>query len=695
MQFLISNTFSQSLGRLQIQEQKATKLSVFDMQMDPTSPGLQFHRINNSKDANFWSIRVNLDLRIIVHKTEDSFLICYVDHHDDAYAWAERRRVDIHPRTGAAQIVEVRERVEEIPTYVEILAESPEEPKLFETLSNDDLLGVGVPEEWIGDVLNATESRFFELHNHLPGEASEALLSFATDGILGVTPPSPAAPTPFEHPDALRRFRVFDNVEELKTALDLPWEEWIVFLHPSQRTIVDQNFNGPARVTGSAGTGKTIVAVHRAARHLREDTKARILLTTFSSPLALSVAEKLNLLMPDEPQILDRATVLSFKGVAKELYMLINGHEPRIANDFQIRDAISSAATELDYHDTGLNFLVSEWQNVVDAWQISSLEGYSAISRIGRRNRLGGQQRARLWPVLEIARKKISNVGRVTWNQVFQNVAEYYSAKSVKPFNHVIVDESQDLSVTQLRMLAAISVDAANSLFFAGDIGQRIFQEPYSWKSLGIDIRGRSFTLKVNYRTSHQIRSVIDKLLPKTLRDADGNEDSRSGVVSVFNGTKPTLKSFDSHQSEIHAISVWIQQQVSGGVGRHEIGIFTRDFDQLVRARKAVQLSDSNVCELSKRQERRENSIRIGTMHLAKGLEFRSVCVMACDDGILPLESRLDLAADEDELELHFETERHLFYVACTRARDELYISSVTPRSEFVDDLERTLEYKS
>ena len=691
MKFLIANTFSQSLGKLQAQEQKAAKVTALDLQMDPSLPGLQFHRISNSKDANFWSIRVSRDLRIIVHKTANSFLICYVGHHDDAYAWAERRRVDTHPRTGAAQIVEVRERVEEIPVYVEVAAEAPPEPKIFASLAEDELLGVGVPEEWLTDVQNATENSFFDLHDHLPGEASEALLNFATGGKLSMGALLATDATPFEHPDAMRRFRSFDSVDELKTALDLPWEQWIVFLHPSQRAVVERDFNGPARVTGSAGTGKTIVALHRAARHLREDVNARVLLTSFSSPLANSIKGKLALLLSEEQHLLDRATVLSFKGIAKELFMLINGHEPRIANEKLVSDAISAAKSKLDYQDNNLNFLLSEWRNVVDAWQITDIESYSSVQRIGRRNRLGNQQRARLWPVFEQTKRSIKSMGRTTWDEVFQSVADYYVSKPEKPFSHVIVDESQDLSVTQLRMLSAISADSSNCLFFAGDIGQRIFQEPFSWKSLGIDIRGRSSTLKVNYRTSHQIRLVIDKLLPETLRDADGNEDSRQGVVSVINGTKPNLRDFSDQQSENTAVSVWIGKQISQGIEPHEIGIFTRETDQLIRARRAVQQADQSVCELSERQERAEAAVRIGTMHLAKGLEFRSVCVMACDDGILPLENRLDISGDEDELELHFETERHLFYVACTRARDDLLVTSVRPRSEFIDDLEQSL----
>jgi plasmid maintenance system killer protein len=255
MEFRIADTFTTALAKLNAQEQKAAKTAAFDLQLDPSRPGLQFHRIDKSKDANFWSIRVNADIRIIVHKTAASFLLCYVDHHDEAYAWATRRRIEAHPKTGAIQIVEVRERVEEIapPSHTaQPLAEpkieraTPVAPPLFEALSPDDLLTIGVPGDWIEDIRQASEDSFLHLASHLPAEAAEALLEYAATGTLHRAVPPPVHADPFTHPDALRRFRVVENIEELQRALEYPWEKWTVFLHPSQREIVERDFTGPA-----------------------------------------------------------------------------------------------------------------------------------------------------------------------------------------------------------------------------------------------------------------------------------------------------------------------------------------------------------------------------------------------------------------------------------------------------------------
>jgi len=237
-------------------------------------------------------------------------------------------------------------------------------------------------------------------------------------------------------------------------------------------------------------------------------------------------------------------------------------------------------------------------------------------------------------------------------------------------------------------MLATIAGNGQNALFFAGDLGQRIFQEPFSWLALGVDIRGRSSTLKVNYRTSHQIRQAVDKLLPLSIRDVDGNEEDRKGTVSVFNGPDPEVQVHVDQKSEISDIGLWVHEAIDECIEPEEIGIFVRSNKELARARAVVKEAGQSALELSDRVEDRNGRISIGTMHLAKGLEFKAVVVMACDDEVLPLQSRVETAADEGELDEVFETERHLFYVACTRARDRLIVSGVNPASEFFEDIE-------
>jgi len=693
MRFCIADSFQSALSRLSAQEQKAVKETVFDLQMNPAAPGLQFHRIDKSKDPNFWSMRVSSDIRLIVHKTKDSFLICYVDHHDDAYAWAERRRIETHPTTGAAQIVEVRERVQEIiirkPVEVAepVRKVRPVQQPLFPGITDEELLSYGVPMDWIDDAKAATEDTIFDIAEHLPREAAEALLDLAVGAKPQIPVPAPATASPFEHPDAQRRFRVMEDVEELKRSLEFPWDQWTVFLHPSQRQVVEQSFSGPARVSGSAGTGKTVVAVHRAANILKREPQARLLLTTFSLPLANALEGKLRILTGEDKGIVPRVTVLPFKGVAHELFTLAFGHHPRAATEDQIRGALKTSAAEASLTGFTPRFLASEWLNVVDAWQLTNLDAYQEVPRLGRKARLGVKQREKLWPVFVRARQIIEAQGLLTWPSIFGKVTEHFGLRNGKPFTHAVIDEAQDLGVPELRMLATITPGGPGALFFAGDLGQRIFQEPFSWKALGVDIRGRSRTLKVNYRTSHQIRQAADRLLPKVVLDVDQNEQDRRGTVSVFNGPDPEIQTFADADRETKGVADWIKAAVADGVAPAEIGIFVRSNDQLARARAAVKAAGHTQLELSERLEQPQGRVAIGTMHLAKGLEYKAVVVMACDDDVLPLQERIETVADESELDEVHETERNLFYVACTRARDRLLVSGVQPASEFFADL--------
>ena len=704
MQFLIADGFTRALGKLNAQEQSAVKITVFDLQQDPSAPGLQFHRVDKSKDPNFWSIRASRDIRVIVHKTTASFLICYVDHHDDAYTWAGRRRIETHPTTGAAQIVEVRERVEEIrtPAYTapepQVAPETPQEQfrrPLFLDLSEEDLLCAGVPQDWIVDIRQSTEDDFLDLADHIPAEAAEALLDYVSTGVFLKSEEAIPGTSPFDHPDAQRRFRVLEDVEELGRALDYPWDQWAIFLHPSQRRVVDQAFSGPARVCGSAGTGKTVVALHRTASILKNKSRAKILLTTFSSPLANALEHKLRMLTGGNGSNEPNVTILPIERVAHDLFALAFGHTPRAASNEQVNGVLATAADELGLTGFTSRFLVSEWNNVVDAWQIDSLDSYRDVPRLGRKNRVGSKQRERLWPVFSRTRELLEAQGVNSWPGIFGKVTAHYAEREHKPFTNIIVDEAQDLGVPELRMLAAIADQSADALFFAGDLGQRIFKEPFSWKALGIDVRGRSHALKVNYRTSHQIRQTVDRLLPPLLRDVDGIEEDRRGTVSVFNGPDPLIRVFDSKDQEIEGLALWVRESIEECVEPEEIGIFVRNTNELARARAVVKQASQTPLELSDRVEDRNGRIPIGTMHLAKGLEFRAVAVMACDDDVLPLQERIESVADEAELDEVYETERHLFYVACTRARDRLLVSGVAPGSEFFADLSAKTEAKA
>lgn len=693
MNFRIADTFTDSLARLTGEEQKAVKTTAFDLQMNPANPapGLRFHKLDKCRDKRFWSVSVNMDIRLIVHRSDDGLMLCYVDHHDAAYRWAERRKLETHPKTGAAQLIELREKVREIEIVRHVEA-TPAETKpatkapLFADVPDETLLRYGVPEDWLTSARQVDEDGLLSLVDHLPSEAGEALLALA----VGEQPQTPAvvAPQadPFEHPDAQRRFRLVASSDELQRALDYPWERWAVFLHPAQREVVKRRFAGPARVAGSAGTGKTVVALHRSVELALEYPDERVLLTTFSIPLARMLRTKLMRLIEGDREIADRILVRALDEVGLEVYEQRMG-KPRVATTGMLRQLIKQASDGVPDARFPIEFLIEEWSEVIDAWQLGSWSEYRDVPRLGRKTRLGEKQRAVIWRIAEQVRADLVAGGLVTMPAVFSEVTRTVVAGDASLAQRVVVDEAQDVTIPQLRFLAALGARRQDGLFFAGDLGQRIFQTPFSWKALGVDVRGRSSTLRVNYRMSHQIRGLADRLLSEAVADVDGNLDERRGTVSAFRGPEPTILLHEDEAAEVQCVASWLRERQADGLRSNEIGIFVRSDAELKRAMAAVRSAALQPSTLGEQVERSDAKVSVGTMHDAKGLEFRAVAVMACDEDVVPLASRIESLADPAEVEVIYETERHLLYVACTRARDHLLVTGVEPGSEFIEDL--------
>jgi hypothetical protein len=654
---LAASTFTDALGRLTSQEQKQVKIKTMDLMLDPRGNGLQLHKVEAS--PGFWTARVNQDIRLVLHKDGDQTLLAWVGHHDEAYRWAERRRLVQHERTGSMQFVPVIDGFEtahafmssvsylsrprgdmsllDTPGLENLGADLPERyiegiegiegVKPFADLSDDALLDVGVPRSWLEAVRATEETGAGELFDLLPAEAAEALLDYLTGGRLEdhIAPQAQPGADPFAHPDALRRFRVLDNVDELRAALDQPFEKWAVFLHPLQRDLVERDWKGPVRVSGSAGTGKTIVALHRAVHLAQADTAARVLLTTFSKPLAAALQRKLDVLTDPRPGLADRVAVRTLDQAAFALFTQQFG-QPSLATDSQIQAIIRKARKAGMGGALSADFLFEEWREVVDAWHVTGADDYASVPRIGRRTRLGPVQRAAAWAVFTDVRQQLAARKLCTWSQIYARLGDWLEDGGTLPFSHVVVDEAQDLSVAQVRFLAKVAEARGNALFLAGDIGQRIFHLPFSWARLGLDIRGRSQCLKVNYRTSHQIRVAADRLLPSAIADLDGVVEGRRGTVSVFDGPDPELYLAADEAEECARVAQFIRTCLGQGVGVAEIGLLVRGPGQLPRARAAVREAG-----LDPRED-----IAIVTMHEAKGLEFRAVCIMACDEDVLP-----------------------------------------------------------
>ncbi len=549
------------------------------------------------------------------------------------------------------QMVEIRAQVVEMPAPAPAGTAPPSAParggpKLFSGLRKLELMAFGVPEEWVDDVRAATEDTLFEVIAHLPQEAGEALLELAVGSTPAPPPPVPAEADPFAHPDARRRFRVMADAEDLQRALDAPWETWAVFLHPAQAALVERRFGGPVRVSGSAGTGKTIVAIHRAVHLTRATADARVLLTTFSKTLAAGLKRRLDLLTAGDAAVAARITVKPLAAVVYDLHRQWFGartspRRPSCARSSAPRRRSAARAAS----PRPSRRRVDRRGRRLAARQLRGLSRRAASrpQDAPRRQAAGGALgRLRARPGGLAARNLTTSAG------MFARVTARLADGGKSPFSVAVVDEAQDLGVPEARFLAAAVGTGGDALFLAGDLGQRIFQQPFSWKALGLDVRGRSFSLRICYRTSHQIRAAADRLLPGAIADVDGIAEQRKGTVSVFDGPAPEVVTFDDAAMEAEMVGDWLAARVAEGFSPAEIGIIVRSEAQLARARAAAKRAGLATADLGDAASPEPGRIAVATMHLAKGLEFRAVAVIACDDEVIPLQERVERARRRD-----------------------------------------------
>ena len=401
---------------------------------------------------------------------------------------------------------------------------------------------------------------------------------------------------------------------------------------------MERDYTGPARVSGSAGTGKTIVALHRAVHLARTHPEARVLLTTFSDTLANALHTKLKRLVGSEPRLAERIDVHSLNAIGLRLYKSHCG-PVTLASREVVRELLNEAAKAVGGHKFSLHFLLTEWEQVVDAWQLETWEAYRDVARLGRKTRLPEAQRAVLWSIFERVRGGLKAQKLTTHAGMFTALASALAGSKNPPFDFAVVDEAQDISVSHIcaswpRSVAIgpmLSSSPATSA--SASSSSRSRGSPSAWTFAGAPAR-----LRINYRTSHQIRQQADRLLGPAVTDVDGNSEDRSDTVSVFNGPPPIIRVLKSEAEEIKAVGTWLAEQSKAGVLPHEFGVFVRsDGATGPRPRPRSRSAGLPFKILDEHVETTSGHVSISTMHLAKGLEFRAVVVMACDDEIIPL----------------------------------------------------------
>lgn len=681
---MLHRNLLKNFSKLPVKVQKKVAAFVDLFQKDPNDPAIGLHSLKETMvDPKVRGASLPDGYRAIIVAPEsgDTYLLVHIDTHDNAYAWAKNKRFEVHEMTGIFQLFDVEElesAVEEQQT-----GEIPENGYPLGLLTDDELYSAGVPKPLIPAVKAIRSDDSLEaLSDYLPsackdvlfGIASGMSLNEALEEMLGLSAAAkastaPVGPGDFSHIEDSANFDLVlvEGEEHLKDILAASLEEWRIFLHPYQRKLVESKTKGPMNITGSAGTGKTVALMHRAvylARKL-EDPKARVLVTTFTTNLSITIKHHIWKLGPD---VADRIEVTNLHALARTICAR-SGWRGRIANDEDIAEIweevwLDSALGELPMTR---NELKEEYRLVIDANGIDEEEAYLTTVRSGR-PRISRVQRRTAWPIFRTFQRGLKKRNLLTFEGAIHQARLSAEQGKFTKYSHVLVDEVQDFSLEALRLIRAISsVDEGTTdpLCTVGDGHQRIYRTKIPLSRAGIDTRGRSRRLKINYRTSEQIRKFAHGILSGVeVDDLDGGSASIAGDHSAFRGPEPIIEYCGSSKEETEAVLAWVQLLLKdNGLATHEICVTPYKPE----IRSALTTADIPTYQLKPREEdpgADEPGVRMGTIKRIKGLEFRAVA-LACADLSDPM-NKLQGAELLDRCER---------YVAATRAREHLLVT--------------------
>lgn len=686
----ISDDFLKSFAAVPRSHQLAVLNFVAKFRQNPLATGINYERIHDAADPNMRSVRVNDNIRGIVLKPDVGNVYCllWVDQHDDAYQWARRHKVAIHPDVGSIQIFAVEEGA--AANHVEVVADQP--AGLFAALKDREIRRLGVPDEMLQQVRAVnTEAALDDLQSRLPDEAYEALFMYAAgyslDQVLAEMAAQQEPIDPHDFSAALdrdvsrRHFVVLTDDSDLEALLGAPLERWRVFLHPSQRKLVERDWNGPVKVTGGAGTGKTVVAMHRAARLAKQyaDIPGRpVVFTTFTKTLAEDIRQHLALLC--SPQELEKIQVVNLDQWAVGLLRRFGYKSNLLYSESQRRQYWQAAMSALPAGvDLSPTFLRAEFERVVLPQGCETAEDYMRASRLGRGGQLSRQLRKAIWPVFAEYRAQLQAAQYKEPEEAFREAAQLLagSAESLG-IRAMVVDEAQDISSAAFELIRIAVPQAENDLFIVGDAHQRIYRHKVVLSRAGIEVRGRSKSLKVNYRTTDEIRRwACAQLEGCDIDDLDGNQDSLRGYKSLTHGEVPDVLHSNSILEDAQHVATILDELAADGIDARQVCVTARTNDDLDAIATALKHANVAVHKLDTHTADDDSvaGVRLSTMHRIKGLEFNVVVIAAYKgaEAYAALHSRDEDAGVAEETEV---AERCLLHVAATRAKQHLFVLS-------------------
>lgn len=690
----ISSDFLTAFARLPRPVQGKVTEFVNKFRNNPMSPGINYEKLNAGIDKKIFSVRIDDTYRGIVVRQQETgvYLLLWVDHHDEAYQWAARKRCEVNPKTGAIQVFDVQNVVERVSV--------PEKVSLFATATDDELLKLGVPEVQLDLVRSfVSKEEFHKAEPSMPHDAYEYLSwlaeGFPMEEVLELVSEEQTAATSSEDLSAaldvsttLKSFVVVEGEDELRRIMAEPLEKWRVFLHPTQRKIVQKEYSGSARVLGGAGTGKTVVAMHR-AKHLASmcEGQQRILMTTFTANLAADIRENLRKICTLEE--LRKIEVIHLDAWVNQ-FLRESGFSAQIGYDDAIdplwEKAILLANNDLPFD---ISFYEEEWNRIVVAQEALTLEKYVKATRNGRGTRLDRKKRMQVWKVFENYQNLMKeNQIRDINTAMYECTKLLQSAGKRSKYISIIIDEGQDFSDNAYRLIRALAGEEhPNDIFIVGDSHQRIYRNHPTLSKCGINVRGRSSILKINYRTTEEIRKHAFALLNGiSFDDLDDDLDLGDKCQSLTHGEKPVVENFNNANDEFDFIFDEVKKLKENGVALTDICVVARTkklVDDYIALFTRVGIR-SYAIKRNKVDDRSFDGLRVATMHRVKGLEFKHVFIAAVNNRIIPLPSAINKTDAVSEAE-SITSEKCLLYVAMTRAQKGVYITSYGRKSEFLE----------
>jgi hypothetical protein len=682
----MSDDFLKSFATIPRDQQQAVLGFVAKFRQNPTASGINYERIRDAGDPNMRSVRINDGVRGIVLKpdTGDVYCLLWVDRHDDAYQWARRHRVAIHPDVGSIQIYAV-----EASSAAEVVPAPAAPAGCFAALKDREIRRLGVPDEMLVAVRGVMSDADLEvLEKQLPDEAFEALFLFAAGESYEKILSDQAAPVSVDPADfgaalerdaTKRHFVVLTDDSDLEALMAAPLERWRVFLHPSQRKLVERDWTGPAKVTGGAGTGKTVVAMHRAARLARQYAALPgkpVVFTTFTKTLSDDIRQHLALLCT--PQELEKIQVTNLDQWASSLLRRF-GYKSELLYDESLRRSYWQAAMSAlpASIDLPLQFMRAEYERVVLPQGCETADDYMHAKRAGRGGQLGRAQRKAIWPVFAEYRAQLHANNMREPEEAFRDACRLLKANSEElGIRAMVVDEAQDISAAGFELMRAAVPVGPNDLFIVGDAHQRIYRHKVVLSHVGVEVRGRSRSLKVNYRTTDEIRRwAVSQLDGCEIDDLDGGIDALKGYRSLTHGDPPDIIASTTQQDDLAHIRLLLKQLVDDGVELRQVCIVARTNDGLDEIASGLKRSGTACLKLERStpDDSESPGVRLATMHRVKGLEFGIVII----SGYRGAKVYAEMYAREEDAGVAEDTEiaeRSLLHVAGTRAKRNLFV---------------------